>query len=637
MTPITPTIALGIIRDALNSLSASTDTALLRELGTLATELQNSLTQVMKQTTDPRIALEMASVVETQYRAVLRAQLLAVTTLEATGAHRLTIEQYDEIRADLTDPDQPPEYVSGRLHYLDTSQLLETWLDINHWEAESRVQDAHRMVGRRTMAGEAAPPRYERLAKLYQDPQRDPREARDAARRLDKFEPTDQIQNGSPLSPSATAPDGELLEEHATRILCENPRTTAKARLDELCTAYTKSHAEVEKPEIGVFKRRTIQGVDQYLVRVEGTDAEVWRSMLAQADNRRTRAGIAARAAQETSDVQAESAPPDQTVASNHENLPPHPIAEVIEHEGNASGTADADWLRSNDPPPAWAVEPIDEKVQDSEVAPDHPSASLDQPGRRHTTNPEIGEIAESTTLDPAPQRPNQKGLSENQTNAEVAPPKRRLNAVMTLLTQCTTGNGGTPTIVPSIIVTMTLQDLLNLATAHGLTTHGIELNAGELRQLLVKARILPHVLGGQSQVLDAGRSKRFHTQPMRTALYVQDRGCIMPDCTSPPELCEVNHWPEGGWAGGCGTSVREGSLLCPREHDDFHAGKFQIVLHNGLPHVLQPRHIDPTQTPQRNKYWFPNTYSGTDSSSAHSVQDAEHSKGPPSTSAEDA
>ncbi|MCG3017317.1 hypothetical protein KZ288_26635, partial [Escherichia coli] len=49
------------------------------------------------------------------------------------------------------------------------------------------------------------------------------------------------------------------------------------------------------KPEVGIFRRATVLGVDQYLIRVEGLEAELLRSAIAQADNPRTQAGAAAR------------------------------------------------------------------------------------------------------------------------------------------------------------------------------------------------------------------------------------------------------------------------------------------------------------------------------------------------------
>lgn len=572
--------ALGTLRDAVHSHGATFDGGLLRELGQHSTQLLLTVIQQMEQAQDPRLSLEMAAMTESVYRDVLRAQLSAAAALEATGAHRLAIEEYDAIRRGDVDYANSPDYLSGRAHYQDTSRLLEAWLDIEYWEAKNRVDDAHRVVSRRTMAGNGAPPRFERLAALFSDRNLDPRLARDAARRLEKFEPPDQIHDGQELKPSAVAPDGVLLEEHAARVLRENQRASAKKHFKELCTEYAKEHTEVSKPELGIFKLPTVQGVERYQVNVAGLQAEIWRSVCVQADNPRTIAGQAARMPQGA----AEMAPtPAREAATDHDAAPgtvgtaSSPARVGGDQPEDPQEAEVGEWMKTTQPPPDWAT---DKKG---------PEAAVAEPSDRAATE--------------------NNWLNEGVNTDGVCPARRRLNALMALMTRRADSRGASATIVPSVVVTMTLNQLMHLSTAYGVTTHGIKIEAGELRQLLVRAKVLPHVLGGQSQILDAGRSRRFHSDAMRTALYVRDRGCIMPDCSYPPELCEVNHWPDGGWAGGCGTSVREGALFCPREHGDFHAGKFKIILHNGLPHVLLPPHLDPTQTPQRNKYWFPNTY----------------------------
>ena len=34
--------------------------------------------------------------------------------------------------------------------------------------------------------------------------------------------------------------------------------------------------------------------------------------------------------------------------------------------------------------------------------------------------------------------------------------------------------------------------------------------------------------------------------------------------------------------------------------------GELRVVIHNGLPHVVLPRYLDPEQIPRRNTYWQP-------------------------------
>jgi hypothetical protein len=49
--------------------------------------------------------------------------------------------------------------------------------------------------------------------------------------------------------------------------------------------------------------------------------------------------------------------------------------------------------------------------------------------------------------------------------------------------------------------------------------------------RLACDAKLLPVVLNGAGQVLDAGRSRRLATGPLRRALVVPDRGCIFRTC----------------------------------------------------------------------------------------------------------
>lgn len=43
---------------------------------------------------------------------------------------------------------------------------------------------------------------------------------------------------------------------------------------------------------------------------------------------------------------------------------------------------------------------------------------------------------------------------------------------------------------------------------------------------------------------------------------------------------------------------------MCRNDHTAEQAGIIKVVNYKGLPHVIMPKHIDPTQTPQRNTYW---------------------------------
>jgi len=610
MTQISMPQALDALRRQAAS-GAALPAGQLQELGEACVGLVTELCRTAQTTHDPRTALAFMSLVEQQFRACLRAQLAAVAAAEATGAHALCLEQYDALRAEGSDDALPPQYAAGRTVYKDTTALLEAWLGINHFEAEARVADTHRIQARRTSAGAAAAPRYRRLAALFGDPSRDPRPARDAGRKLEALEPAPGTAGtlGALPEPTAQAPDGRLLEDHAVDILLGQDEVTATKLLTDLCSNYKKVNTDAAKPELGIFRRRTVLGVDQYLVRVEGADAELMRSLMAQADNPRTRAGAAARllggqaspsdaCPDDTTpdDACPEDATPDDCSAGDQAASDAMADAGCSEHQ-----VPDPPWLTSTDPPPPWAADPEEPAVERQQDFEPCPAGPAEQPDGQDAARPEqtAATDAPSPAVDrlptPAPQLADQP----------VPVPRRRLRAILALLKARATGSGTAKTITPQVVVYMQLEHLLDLAHARGISTHGVPVEGGHLRRLLCEAQLLPQVLNGQGQVLDVARTQRLFTPPQRQALLGRDRGCIIPGCTYPPELCEAHHWPEGGWAGGCGTSVREGTLLCPNEHDDYHAGKFRIVEVDGLPHVLMPPHLDPTQTPRRNQYWF--------------------------------
>lgn len=82
-------------------------------------------------------------------------------------------------------------------------------------------------------------------------------------------------------------------------------------------------------------------------------------------------------------------------------------------------------------------------------------------------------------------------------------------------------------------------------------------------------AEIIPVVLGGHSEPLDVGRSRRLFTRAQRLALTTRDKGCSYPDCTVPATWCDahhVTHWRHGG-----PTDLTNAALLCPRHHTTVH------------------------------------------------------------------
>ena len=117
----------------------------------------------------------------------------------------------------------------------------------------------------------------------------------------------------------------------------------------------------------------------------------------------------------------------------------------------------------------------------------------------------------------------------------------------------------------------MTHQQLLaDLETAGvcALDTGG-QISAAEARRLACQAGIIPIVLGSRSVVLDAGTKTRFHTEPMRIAMGVRDRGCTADGCDVPASMCHAHH--DTPFSRGGATSVANGRLLCGHHHRRIH------------------------------------------------------------------
>jgi Domain of unknown function (DUF222) len=124
-----------------------------------------------------------------------------------------------------------------------------------------------------------------------------------------------------------------------------------------------------------------------------------------------------------------------------------------------------------------------------------------------------------------------------------------------------------------TVVVLMPLETLLGGLKAAHLDT-GEPLSPGMARQLACEAGIIPVVLGGNSQVLDAGHERRFHNKYQRIAKIVEARGCEVEGCDHPPGGCHLHHpirWVDGG-----GTN-RDGIMICPWHHTRAHDHRYQM------------------------------------------------------------
>lgn len=132
-----------------------------------------------------------------------------------------------------------------------------------------------------------------------------------------------------------------------------------------------------------------------------------------------------------------------------------------------------------------------------------------------------------------------------------------------------------------TVFVTMTLEQLTREVATAQIGFDGERITAGEARRLACQARIIPVVLGGDSEILDVGRGARLHPPVMRKVIRLRDKTCRADGCDIPAAWCDVHHLTP--WSRGGRTSVKDGILLCGHHHRlAHHAGYDSSRLPNG-------------------------------------------------------
>jgi hypothetical protein len=150
------------------------------------------------------------------------------------------------------------------------------------------------------------------------------------------------------------------------------------------------------------------------------------------------------------------------------------------------------------------------------------------------------------------------------------SPATRRADAALELIQRAVAApQGVTRTSRTKLVVTMSLEALLDRLRGAGVADNDEVLPASTVRRVACEAEILPTVLGGPSQVLDIGRADRYFTPAQRLAMGLRDHGCSYPRCTVPPQWCDAHHVVH--WLHGGATDLSNGALLCGRHHTIVH------------------------------------------------------------------
>jgi hypothetical protein len=139
--------------------------------------------------------------------------------------------------------------------------------------------------------------------------------------------------------------------------------------------------------------------------------------------------------------------------------------------------------------------------------------------------------------------------------------------------------HGGDATTINVVISLEQLRKDLGIATLGYDETNGATISAAEARRMACNATIIPWVLGGDGQVLDAGRDSRFFQPIQRKAMRLQQKCCQAEGCDMPPEWCDAHHLEP--WAAGGKTNLKDGALLCSHHHRLAHNPAY---VHERLP-----------------------------------------------------
>ena len=124
-----------------------------------------------------------------------------------------------------------------------------------------------------------------------------------------------------------------------------------------------------------------------------------------------------------------------------------------------------------------------------------------------------------------------------------------------------------------TLIAELGAADILGAGTVpsdpHSDPCAGEAITAAQARRLACNAKLIPAVLGGDSELLDFGRAQRLFTPAQRRALLFRDRTCRAEGCDIPGTWAEAHHWIS--WLDGGPTDLDNGILLCSHHHHRAH------------------------------------------------------------------
>jgi hypothetical protein len=175
---------------------------------------------------------------------------------------------------------------------------------------------------------------------------------------------------------------------------------------------------------------------------------------------------------------------------------------------------------------------------------------------------------------------------------------QRRYDAVVGIVKDSLRADEGTLSGVSATLLVTIDQEALRTGVGSAMIADvDTPVSVATARRIACDARIIPVVLGGASQPLDLGVSRRLFSEAQRLAMAVRDGGCIWPGCGAPPGRCEAAHlkpWRDGGR-----TSIDNGILLCPFHHRRFDIDGWELLQKDGQRWLVPPPWADASRRPR--------------------------------------
>ncbi|MGH3694420.1 MAG: DUF222 domain-containing protein [Pseudonocardiaceae bacterium] len=210
--------------------------------------------------------------------------------------------------------------------------------------------------------------------------------------------------------------------------------------------------------------------------------------------------------------------------------------------------------------------------------------------------DPEHGSMVRALIEQLAAHRPtSDDGVPDTRTA-----PQRQADALIELCQRARTAEDFPTTAGEPPHLTVTIDwDALRTALGSATLDYGQLISAVDARRLACDCKLIPVVLGGDSEPLDVGRAMRTVPLGIRRALVARDGGCSFPGCDRPPGLCAAHHCRH--WIDGGATSVANCCLLCPAHHQQVHLQGWDITIGGGYVEFRPPAIIDPDRRPLTN------------------------------------